>query len=357
MVQNYKHHLYPKQSEFVKYRGKTGQIDVKDTIIAILAHKPGLTHDELKDMIYHPDFNKSRFYNVSSAIDALAFDGTIFKEEVSGQFYLQNDAISHDIAKTQASMDKLTELGLTKEQVVFLSSGIIMAGESYSAEHDGHNHNVNDTVASSPAIVPPVKVEVEEPVQELINEHIVDFDGVKMVEVEPGVHEPIEDDTKIMLVPGVHIPENDPVTYVTIPNPFENMSAEDIDAIKVKALEDIHAEAEAEAHEKARLQMEAEEAKAEIALAEKIAKEASDKLNIELAYKNKLNNIKSATSLLGLDVEIKLPDLTSQVVGTILELRPDSVLFLIVFSKEDLYPEGSVHTIFYKDSLSYKIMA
>lgn len=339
MVTNYKHHLYPKQSEFVKYRGKSGQIDVKDTIIAILAHLPGLTHEQLKDYIYHPDLNKSRFYNVSSALDALAFEGTIYKEEGSEQFYLYNDAMSHDIGKTQETMDKLISLSIPKELVTFLSSGIIMAGEQARAESEGRNYHTNESVSSSPAIVPPVVVDVPE--QEVISEQIVDFDGVKMVEVEPGVHEPIQ-----------QVVEDN-----TVSNPFENMSVEDMDALKLKAIADIHAEAEAEAHEKARLQMEAEEAaieKARIAEEQRIQKETLDK---EQAYKNKLTSIKSATSLLGLDVEIKLPDLKEQVVGTILELRPDSVLFLIVFSKDDLYPEGSVHTIFYKDSLSYKIMA
>jgi len=345
MVTNYKHHLYPKQSDFIKYRGKTAQIDVKDTIVAILASLPGLTQIEITDRIYHTDLVKSRHYNVSRALSALVFDGSILREESSEQYYLQNDAISHDIGKTQASMDKLTELGLSREQVVFLSSGIIMAGEEAYAKQEGRNYHTKDTVASSPAVVPPV-VKVEEVVHE-----VVDFDGVKMVEVEPGVHMPIEDQQTSFS--GIPLEELEPI----IPNPFENMSEDDIAQLKLAALVDLVEERKAEEEDAARLLMEAADAAAE---KERLAEEAraqQELLDKELAYKNKLTSIRSAQSLLGLDVEIKLPDLKGQVVGTILELRPDSVLFLIVFSKDDLYPEGSVHTIFYKDNLSYKIMA
>lgn len=339
MVTNYRHHLYPKQSEFVKYRGKSGQIDVKDTIISILANKPGLTLEELKDMIYHPDFNKSRFYNVTRALESLLFEGSLYKEEASEQYYLQNDAISHDIAKTQASMDKLTELGLSREQVVFLSSGIIMAGEQARAESEGRNYHTNETVASSPAVVPPV-VKVEEVVNEQVD-----------LVVEPIVGFQLEDQQASFS--GIPLEELEPI----IPNPFENMSEDDIAQLKLIAIQDLVEEREAEEREEARLLMEAEEAVAEAGRKAEEARLLKIEADKELAYKNKLTSIRSAQSLLGLDVEIKLPELKGQVVGTILELRPDSVLFLIVFSKDDQYPEGSVHTIFYKDNLSYKIMA
>ncbi len=339
MVTNYRHHLYPKQSEFVKYRGKSGQIDVKDTIISILANKPGLTLEELKDMIYHPDFNKSRFYNVTRALESLLFEGSLYKEEASEQYYLQNDAISHDIAKTQASMDKLTELGLSREQVVFLSSGIIMAGEQARAESEGRNYHTNETVASSPAVVPPV-VNIEEVVNEQVD-----------LVVEPIVGFQLEDQQASFS--GIPLEELEPI----IPNPFENMSEDDIAQLKLIAIQDLVEEREAEEREEARLLMEAEEAVAEAQRKADEARLLKIEADKELAYKNKLTSIRSAQSLLGLDVEIKLPELKGQVVGTILELRPDSVLFLIVFSKDDQYPEGSVHTIFYKDNLSYKIMA
>ncbi len=339
MVTNYKHHLYPKQSEFIKYRGKTAQIDVKDTIVAILASLPGLNQIEITDRIYHTDLVKSRHYNVSRALSALVFDGSILREESSEQYYLQNDAISHDIAKTQASMDKLTELGLSREQVVFLSSGIIMAGEQARAESEDRNYHTKETVASSPAVVPPV-VKVEEVVNEQVD-----------LVVEPIVGFQLEDQQTSFS--GIPLEELEPI----IPNPFENMSEDDIAQLKLIAIQDLVEEREAEEREEARLLMEAEEAVAEAGRKAEEARLLKIEVDKELAYKNKLTNIKSAQSLLGLDVEIKLPDLKAQVVGTILELRPDSVLFLIVFSKDDLYPEGSVHTIFYKDNLSYKIMA
>ena len=339
MVTNYRHHLYPKQSEFIKYRGKTAQIDVKDTIVAILASLPGLNQIEITDKIYHTDLIKSRHYNVSRALSALVFDGSILREESSEQYYLQNDAISHDIAKTQASMDKLTELGLSRDQVVFLSSGIIMAGEQARAESESRNYHTNETVASSPAVVPPV-VKVEEVVNEQVD-----------LVVEPIVGFQLEDQQASFS--GIPLEELEPI----IPNPFENMSEDDIAQLKLIAIQDLVEEREAEEREEARLLMEAEEAVAEAGRKAEEARLLKIEADKELAYKNKLTSIRSAQSLLGLDVEIKLPDLKGQVVGTILELRPDSVLFLIVFSKDDQYPEGSVHTIFYKDNLSYKIMA
>ena len=339
MVTNYKHHLYPKQSEFIKYRGKTAQIDVKDTIVAILASLPGLNQIEITDKIYHTDLIKSRHYNVSRALSALVFDGSILREESSEQYYLQNDAISHDIAKTQASMDKLTELGLSRDQVVFLSSGIIMAGEQARAESESRNYHTNETVASSPAVVPPV-VKVEEVVNEQVD-----------LVVEPIVGFQLEDQQASFS--GIPLEELEPI----IPNPFENMSEDDIAQLKLIAIQDLVEEREAEEREEARLLMEAEEAVAEAQRKAEEARLLKIEADKELAYKNKLTSIRSAQSLLGLDVEIKLPELKGQVVGTILELRPDSVLFLIVFSKDDQYPEGSVHTIFYKDNLSYKIMA
>jgi hypothetical protein len=331
MVTNYQHHLYPKQSEFVKYRGKTGQIDVRDTIITILAKKPGLTQAELTDHIYEPSLRKSRFYNVIRAIESLEAEGLLVREEESNQFYLHSDAISHDIGKAQSIMHILTEKGLSREQVTFLSSGIIMAGEQARAEHEGQNYHVSETVASFAAKVPEPEVK-EEPVPEITNEVV----------------------EEIKVIPDVVIEQTE---ELTVADPFEKMTEEDKNNLKVEVIQQMVEEQEAEKQEAARLQMEAEEAaaeKARIAEAERKEKEELDKL---LAYKNKLSSIKTATSLLGLDVDIAMPDLKGQVVGTILELKTDGVLFLIVFSRDDKYLEGTVHTLFYKDNLSYRIMA
>jgi len=333
MVTNYQHHLYGKQSEYVKYRGKTGQIDVKDTIIAILAHLPGLNRDEIADNIYDSSLRKSRFYNIARALETLEAEGHIIEEQGSGQYYLHNDAMSHDIGKAQDIMNRLTERGVTREQVVFLSTGIIMAGEQARAEVEERNYHTSETVGSSPAIVPPVPEIEEERCEQIVNEVVVEA--------------PAEDMLNQMSEEA----------SMVIANPFENMSQEEVETLKTEVIQQMHEEHEAELQEAARLQMEAEEKAAEIAEAEKIAKEASDKLTKDLAYKNKLSSIKSATSLLGQDVEVQLPDLAGQVVGTILEIKSDSVLFLIVFSQDSKYPEGSIQNIFYKDNLSYKIMA
>lgn len=335
MVTNYKHHLYPKQSEFVKYRGKTAQIDVKDTIITILASLPGLTQIEITDRIYHTDFVVSRYYNVKRALKSLINEGSILREEASEQYYLSNDAISHDIGKTQEAMNKLTELGISREQVTFLSSAIIMAGEEAYANSQDRNYNVNETIASSPAVVPAPVIQEEQ---------------VDLV-VEPITGFQLEDQQTSFS--GITEEELEPL----VANPFDGMSEDDIAQLKLITVQAMVEERAAEEEEKARLLMEAEEAEAARQEAIRVGKELADKTAIDNAYKQKLSNIKAATSLLGLDVDIKLPDLKGQVVGTILELRPDSVLFLITFSQDDTYPEGSVHNIFYKDNLTYKIMA
>lgn len=54
----YKHHLYPRQSMYVKYRGKTGQIDIKDTVITILSKQPGLNLEGIAPLIFTPSLLK-----------------------------------------------------------------------------------------------------------------------------------------------------------------------------------------------------------------------------------------------------------------------------------------------------------
>lgn len=409
MVSNYTHHLFPKQSEFVKYRGKTGQIDIKDTIVGILAKNPGLTAEDIAAFIFDKRLYKSFYKSVPYSLKALVNDSILVKEDESGFYYLSNDAMSHDIQKTQQMMDRLLAKGLKPEQVTFLSSSIIMAGEQARAEHEGRNYHSNETVAASPAIVPPTPEKQE----------VVDFDGVKMVEVEPGVHEPItistvdaiNDDTKSVIElhaiepedidfqnyltsqnvileivgPEVHgyniklygkrsslintlsmfwenldlIDQIEPFEgdVIKLENPFEKLSEADLASIKEDTITQMRLDAEAEEHERLRLIAEKEEQDRLAAIAAEEARiKAEEEAKVQ-AYKNKLSSIRSATDLLGLDVEVNLPDLAGQVVGTILEIKPDGVLFLIVFSKDSKYPEGSIQNIFYKDNLSYKIMA
>lgn len=342
-VSNYQHHLYPRQSEFVKYRGKTGQIDVKDSILAILSKFPGSRVGDLIEKIYHHTLTVSCKRNIPRAIAALEKDLAI-QSDGNSFYYLTSDAISHDIGKTKQSLDKLMELGLTPEQVNFLSSALVMHLEAKEADTKDINYNPNQSHASS-IVEGPLKAEP-------VKEEPVVLDEVRMHEIEHSTNilkEHNEDFIKDLAeyVPG---------------DPFEKMSeAEKLDLMS-KVAEDFAMELEASKQEVERLRMEDEDRKREEATLKYVQEEQAkteELLCKEVAnkneYKNRLANIKSATDILGLDVEIFLPEISGQVVGTILEIKPDGVLFLIVFSTDTLFQEGSIHTLFYKDKLSYKI--
>ena len=401
MVSNYTHHLFPKQSEFVKYRGKTGQIDIKDTIVSILAKNPGLTAEDIAAFIFDKRLYKSFYKSVPYSLKALVKDSILVKEDESGFYYLSNDAMSHDIQKTQQMMDRLLAKGLKPEQVTFLSSSIIMAGEQARAEHEGRNYHSNETVASSPARVPVEPVVVEEKIEEPettvtvgpILENKLDDDTKSVIELHAIEPEDIEFQNYLtsqnvileIVGPEVHgyniklygkrsslintlsmfwenldlIDQIEPFEgdVIKLENPFEKLSEADLASIKEDTITQMRLDAEAEEHERLRLIAEKEEQDRLAAIAAEEARiKAEEEAKVQ-AYKNKLSSIRSATDLLGLDVEVNLPDLAGQVVGTILEIKPDGVLFLIVFSKDSKYPEGSIQNIFYKDNLSYKIMA
>ena len=98
---------------------------------------------------------------------------------------------------------------------------------------------------------------------------------------------------------------------------------------------------------------------ADAAEAERLLEEtrlAAQKELEEQKFKRTISSIKSATDILGRDVQIKHDNISSGVIGTILEIKTDGVLFLIVVSDDAKYPEGSVVNLFYKDNLVYKIM-
>lgn len=203
----YKHHLYPRRSQFVKYRGKSGQIDIKDTVIGILSKHPGYNLETIADLIFHPTLKKSIFYSLPRTLELLEEEGVIVREESEDRYYLYGDAMSHDIGKTKAMMDALLHRGLTPEHVAFLSSGVLMASEQAKSESLNRNYHTTESAASS----------------------MVDKDTqpIEPVKIEPWMEEKVE------------------VTEaVDTPNPFKSMTQMEDISLKLKVQADIIKEEE-----------------------------------------------------------------------------------------------------------------
>ena len=155
----YKHKFYKRQSDCVKYRGDTDQIDIIDSIITVLAKYPGLTGEQVADKIFPKELHWSR-QNVIDRLKELSkpiqIDEGCEESEVEtpllafdGEFYyLFYDAMAHDIGKTKEAMDKLAQLGLSPEQVNFLSGGIL----AYAEEVKEGKHK-EDIVTAEPVEV------------------------------------------------------------------------------------------------------------------------------------------------------------------------------------------------------------
>lgn len=321
----YRHKYYGAQSECIKYRGNTDQIDVTDTILAILAKYPGLTFTQIADKIYPRELSLSRGY-VSKRLNQLASElreGDEVPAIVSDgkNYYLWNDAWSHDIGKTRSMMDRLNKIGVTPEMAVFLSSGLLMHAEEVKAESEGHNFNIHESAAAAPFVYVEPK---REPQPEIVEEVANDI-APQMIE------------------------ESDEVDA----NPFEGISEEDrtrgraevVAEILTKRKED---EERAEAERLQKIKDEEEKQKADEA-----ARKAAE-------YKNVLKSIKSAKDLLGKEVQINPPksgeESKTEVVGTILEIKPDGVDFLILYSNDPDVVEGTVKNYTYSQGLTYKIL-
>ena len=199
----YKHHLYPRQSMYVKYRGKSGQIDIKDTVIGILSKHPGYNLEAIADLIFHPTLKKSIFYSLPRTLELLEEEGVIVREESEDRYYLYNDAMSHDIGKTKAMMDALLHRGLTPEHVTFLSSGVLMASEQAKSESLNRNYHTSESAASS----------------------MVDKDT-----------QPIE---PVKVEPWMEVPKNLEFDALDTPNPFVNMSPIEDISLKLQVKADI----------------------------------------------------------------------------------------------------------------------
>jgi len=397
-----KHLFFKAASEFIKYRGESNQIDYKDTIINILSNRPGLELKEIFDLMFtneqfevYPEDLDPIYKQVKFILEGMIKDEYIITN--SGQHFLWDDAWSHDVAKTQKTMEDLMAKGLTKEQVTFLSSAIIMAGENHVAEVGNNVYDPMKTEANSPAVKPEAPVVVtgqEFPTKEECseecdgncaceaNDNHVDYQSKELL---PDVQEdtvPVGElgeqynceklePRKIELVI-----ETDEVI-----NPFVNMTFEDIHAHNLNTLADMAIEEQLEKErlievervkEEERLaqieldrqnQEQADRLEAirqeELATAEKIRLEEEAKEEAIRKYKNSINSITDGVKLLGLKIQFISKDPSIEVVATILELKADGMLMLIVFSNDPVHSfhEGEIVNILYSEGLRYKIKA
>lgn len=298
----YVHKLSPPQSSFIKYRGKTGQIDRIDTILNILNSKPGLIGARIADLIYDKEMYPVSYGKVYEVLHSLSSEGKIVRNQ--NQYYLLSDAISHDMAVTVNVVKELTKYGYSLHDMRFMSSAIIMAGEAYAAEQRGENFNIDATQASGVASVPVNNPMTDDEINDQINANVNDMLAAEMMEDELSGE---------------------------IENPFDYHS------------EDMKSEIEAEL-------------KAEVQ--EQIKKEVENEIEDERVRKLKENmkSIRSVSDLIGLKVDINPGREAGQLVGSVLESRASGMTFLIVYSSDPAIEFGTVISYEYADGLKYKIL-
>lgn len=279
-MKEYAHTNTEPRSEYVRFRGETGQIDIKDSIVSILSAKPGSTGTDVADLIFDKQAFPRSYASVQGVLANLVEDELVVQN--GDFFYLLRDAVQHDMAVSVKAVGDLLDAGVDMDRITFLSSGVVMAAENAIAESEGHNYDPMYTVAADAVST------FEDEDEDWDDEEEVDEDD-------------IED----------------------IGNPFESLSDVDAEGLKTEAYAKIKEEA---AHE---------------AKMEKMAR---------------LRTITDATQLLGREVEIMIPGVTSKVVGTILELRPSGCNFLITYSEEPTITEGVVMPLEYSKGFAYKLI-
>jgi hypothetical protein len=188
-------HLEP-QSEYVKYRGNTGQIDVQSTVISILAKKPGIRGVDIANLIYSKEFMPRSFGYVYEVLRQLSIEGVVARS--GNLYYLFSDALSHDMTVTAEVAEKLGKAGIDLTRARFLSSGLLMFIEQTKAEARDENYDIRETAATSLASEPEPdmteseesvspELEIEEEVPAPLVNPFDDFDDYKRQELKEDV--------------------------------------------------------------------------------------------------------------------------------------------------------------------------
>lgn len=292
----YNHKITPAQSEYIKYRGRTGQIDRKATIINILKSEPGLIGARIADKMYSKVLYPISHGKVYEVLGDLVRDG-ILQKTSEGYYYLTGDAIAHDMAVTENIVKVLEKDGYSLDDLRFMSSAIIMAGENHIAASKGENYDISQTVASNIASAPEKSEEMSE--DEVLNQNFDEANDLIADEVYPDVINPFE---------------------------AEDFNAEVKEAIKREVNNKIQAEDE---------------------------QLAKDKLNAE--RRKKLNEIQAPEDLIGKTVDINPGREGGQLIGTIIDMRSTGITFLITDSFDKSIEIGSVLPLEYSSGLTYKV--
>jgi hypothetical protein len=287
----YAHKLSPPQSALIKYRGNTGQIDVKDTVLTILSKNPGMYGAQVAKLIYDQKLFSRSFGYVYEVLGLLQREGAVIRN--GRYYYLTGDAVSHDMAVTADIVDTLGKSGVSLEQARFLSSGIIMAGENAIAESKGQNFNRDETVAA----------------------------GVASAPVKPEMPEDIVDE--------IELPEN-----LEIEDPFASMGDAERESLKDEADELI-------------AQSYIDEEAAAVVLEE----DRKDKLKLKA-----MSEIRNASDMLEKKVEVNPGKFNGQVIGSVIDVRPSGMTFLITHSDDKSIEFGTVMPLEYADGLTYKLV-
>lgn len=145
-MKEYAHTNTEPQSEYVRFRGETGQIDIKDSVVSILSAKPGSTGTDVADLIFDKKAFPRSYASVAGVLANLVEDELIVQN--GDFFYLIRDAVQHDMAVVVKAAGDLLDAGVDMSRITFLSSGVVMAAENAIAESEGRNYDPTYTVAA-----------------------------------------------------------------------------------------------------------------------------------------------------------------------------------------------------------------
>lgn len=293
----YTHKSLLPQSEYVKYRGKTGQIDVTSSIITILSKKPGLRGVDIANLIYDKTYMPRSFGYVYEVLHRMTNSENPVLARSGNYYYLLTDALSHDMAVTANIVKDLDKSGVDLTQARYLSSGLLMYAEKVKSEANGHAYNMSKTSAVNLAHKPEELTE-DEP-EELLSE------------IETGICMDLE---------------NEELQTID-KNPFEELTSKDRDSLKLKVAEDF-----------------------------KNKESETERQRQESLISDTVNSIKTAHSLLGKSVEINPGKNDGTIVGTILELRSTGVTFIVTYSSVEGVEVGTVLPYEYSSGVTYKVV-
>ena len=145
-MKEYAHTNTEPRSEYVRFRGETGQIDIKDSVVSILSAKPGSTATDVADLIFDKMLLPRSYAGIPGVLANLVEDDTIVQN--GDFFYLLRDAVQHDMAVAVKAAGDLLDAGVDMNRITFLSSGVVMAAENAIAESEGRNYDPTYTVAA-----------------------------------------------------------------------------------------------------------------------------------------------------------------------------------------------------------------